>query len=306
MHFFYWTVYFSFFSNLIVWECRSQIPGSEPTLLVQVRILEWFLQGKWYTPEGIPIIVPIVHILRCPTQVARMQKALICSMSNPGRCRPFLPYLRCFCCSSSFLFFRLISFLSLSSFLFPLFLSSLPSSSFPLFLFLVFPFPCAFRSFSCPLLVLFPPLSSFFFSLLFSVFVCNYLLLYLHEYKTMCSDIAPTGYTFVPYFFAAPFRWGSVITVNVNRTSPSFPPSLTPSLPSSFSPGLTAGELAGEARQPEQYRMMTAWWPQKRIQRCFMSLLRDWERSNLLARTFPSFCPTLTFFRPVRVRGHTT
>jgi hypothetical protein len=29
-------------------------------------------------------------------------------------------------------------------------------------------------------------------------------------------------------------------------------------LPSSFSPGLTAGELAGEARQPEQYRMMNA------------------------------------------------
>ena len=157
MHFFYWTVYFSFFSNLIVWECRSQIPGSEPTLLVQVRILEWFPQGKWYTPEGIPIIVPIVHILRCPTQVARMQKALICSMSNPGRCRPFLPYLRCFCCSSSFFFsvwslsFLFPLFFFLSSF--PLFLPLLFLSSFSLFfLFLVpsVPFRVLFLSFFPP------------------------------------------------------------------------------------------------------------------------------------------------------------
>lgn len=146
MHFFYWTVYLSFFSNLIVWECRSQIPGSEPTLLVQVRILEWFPQGKWYTPEGIPIIVPIVHILRCPTQVARMQKALICSMSNPGRCRPFLPYLRCFCCSSSFFFpFDLFPFSFLFSF------SSLPFLSSFLF-FSSLPFPCFSFSLCLPFL----------------------------------------------------------------------------------------------------------------------------------------------------------
>ena len=100
------------------------------------------------------IIVPIVHFFRCPTQVARMQKALICSMSNPGRCRPFLPYLCCFCCSSSFLLFPFDLFLF--SFLFSL--SSLPFlSSFLFFASLPFPcfsfslcFPFLFVSSSCP------------------------------------------------------------------------------------------------------------------------------------------------------------